>query len=58
VFISEFAKLQKVTICFVMSVSLSIYPEQLSFHWTDFFLNLVLEDFFKLCQENSSFIKF
>jgi hypothetical protein len=35
-FLSAFAKLQKATISFVMSVRLSVRMEQLGFQWTDF----------------------
>jgi len=35
-FLSTFAKLQNATICFVMSVRLSVRMEQLGFQWTDF----------------------
>jgi len=34
--LGAFAKLQKVTIGFVMSIFLSIHMEQLGFHWMDF----------------------
>jgi hypothetical protein len=35
-FLGTFAKLQKETITFIMSIHLSICMEQLSSHWTDF----------------------
>jgi len=56
-----FAKLQKVTISFVLSVCPSICVEQLSSDWTDF--HLIFEDYFKnlsrkfKCHENWTGIK-
>jgi len=35
-FLSTFAKLQKVTISFVMHVCLSVHMEELGSHWRDF----------------------
>ena len=36
VILGAFAKLQKATISFVMSVRLSVHMKQLGSHWTDF----------------------
>ena len=53
-FLGVFAKLQKVTITFVMSVCPSIHPST----WNNIFVKfLIFEYFLKICQENSSSIK-
>jgi hypothetical protein len=62
-FLSTIAELRKVTVTFVMclSVCLSVCPsvcvEQLGSRWTDYDKNLIFENFSKICRENSTFIK-
>ena len=61
-FLGVFAKLQKVTVSYGVSVCLSVRPS-VRLHGAmllplDLFLwNFILEDFLKICLENSSFIK-
>jgi hypothetical protein len=60
-FVDPFAKLRKEIISFVMIVrlSLSVRPSAWN-NWAPadgFSLNLIFEDFAKICRENSSFIK-
>jgi len=56
-FLSVFAKLQQVTISFVMSVCPSVHMEQLGSHYTDFREISDLSIFSIFCQESYSFIK-
>ena len=51
VILGAFAKLQKVSMSFAMSVCM----EQLSSHWMDF-CDLIVEYCLEICRENSSFI--
>ena len=50
----SFAKLREMTVSFAISVRLSVRTGQLGSHWTDFREILILDDFAKICQENSS----
>jgi hypothetical protein len=57
-FLGAFAKLQKATISFIMSVRPSVRPNEtirLPLEW--FSRNLILQYFSKICRENSSLIK-
>ena len=57
-FLGAFAELLKVTISFVMSVRLSVRQHGTTRLPLDgFLLNLIFEDFSKICRENSSFVK-
>jgi hypothetical protein len=35
-FLDAFAELRKVTVCFAMSICLSVHMKQLDYHWTNF----------------------
>lgn len=54
--ISAFARLQEVTIGFVMFLWLSVLMEQLTSDWMDFHENL-FQNFSKICREYSNFIQ-
>jgi len=57
-FLDPFEKLQKATICFLLSVSLSVRPHGATRLLMDgFYGNLKFGHFSKICLENSSFIK-
>ena len=57
-FLGAFAKLRKATISFVMSVRTFVRQHgTIRLPLGGFSLNLIFEDFSKICRENSSFVK-